>query len=236
MLTLTAEEYAKRQASSKLTLTPKQFIERKRDYMTAREERHVWGKSYDRAAALLAGKPMPLPDAGDPDYGKVSILARLDAQKSEYPEKRGLDARKAAFDTVVANSAPGARKTRPGASLPVELVLPWPPTGNSYVRHTLKGKHYLTDTAKAFRRDVAHEAMARGIRNLPGSLVLSVEAHAPDKRRRDLDNLFKCLLDALEKAGVVENDYQFSVLTIKRMPQIPGGVLHCRIYSAGNPA
>lgn len=114
----------------------------------------------------------------------------------------------------------------------IELTLPWPPTGNSYVRHTRAGKHYLTQAVQTFRLEVWHEAKQRRIPLQRGRLVLHVEAHPPDKQRRDLDNLFKCLGDALQHAGVVADDSQFDVYTIKRMPPIKGGVLYCKIYSA----
>lgn len=111
----------------------------------------------------------------------------------------------------------------------IELVLPWPPTGNSYVRHTRSGGHYLTQAVKTFRLEVWHEAKQKHIQMIRGRLSLSVLAHPPDKRRRDLDNLFKCLGDALQHAGVVADDSQFDSYSIKRMPVIKGGCLVCQI-------
>jgi len=41
---------------------------------------------------------------------------------------------------------------------------------------------------------------------IKGPFKLTMHAVAPDKRHRDLDNLFKATLDAVVAAGVVEDD------------------------------
>ena len=45
---------------------------------------------------------------------------------------------------------------------------------------------------------------------------MTVELYCPDKRRRDIDNLIKPLLDALEAANVFVNDEQFDSIHITR--------------------
>lgn len=50
-----------------------------------------------------------------------------------------------------------------------------------------------------------------------------VEAFMPDKRMRDLDNLFKSLLDALVKAGVLVDDSVIDDLRIVRKCVVNGG-------------
>ena len=49
---------------------------------------------------------------------------------------------------------------------------------------------------------------------MPGPLTVEVAVYFPDKRKRDLDNLLKCLLDALTHAGVYEDDKQIEDLRI----------------------
>ena len=49
--------------------------------------------------------------------------------------------------------------------------------------------------------------------------------HPPDRRRRDLDNVQKAIFDALEQAGVYENDSQIDHIDIKRGDVVPGGKL-----------
>ena len=49
-----------------------------------------------------------------------------------------------------------------------------------------------------------------------GRLSVTIAAPMPDRRRRDLDNLLKCALDCLTKAGIWEDDSTIDVLTITR--------------------
>jgi len=43
-----------------------------------------------------------------------------------------------------------------------------------------------------------------------------MDAFPPDRRRRDLDNLLKSVLDALEHAGVYADDSQVDLLVVRR--------------------
>jgi crossover junction endodeoxyribonuclease RusA len=50
-----------------------------------------------------------------------------------------------------------------------------------------------------------------------------MDAFPPDRRRRDLDNIQKPVLDALEHAGVYEDDSQIDLLVTCRREVVPGG-------------
>jgi Holliday junction resolvase RusA-like endonuclease len=53
-----------------------------------------------------------------------------------------------------------------------------------------------------------------------------VDAYPPDRRRRDLDNILKAILDALQHAGCYADDSQIHALrAIKQEPQPPGRVV-----------
>jgi len=96
----------------------------------------------------------------------------------------------------------------------LKVGLPWPPSVNLYWRHG-RGRTYIDKPGKTFRENVA--AAIGGERLLmQGRLVVDIEAHPPDNRRRDLDNVLKALLDALEHAGVYEDDSQIDKLSIVR--------------------
>jgi crossover junction endodeoxyribonuclease RusA len=56
-----------------------------------------------------------------------------------------------------------------------------------------------------------------------------MDAFPPDRRRRDLDNLPKAVLDSLAHAGVYEDDSQIDLLIIRRCDPIKGGKLKIRI-------
>jgi crossover junction endodeoxyribonuclease RusA len=52
-----------------------------------------------------------------------------------------------------------------------------------------------------------------------------MDAFPPDRRRRDLDNIQKPVLDALEHVGVYEDDSQIDLLITRRREVVPGGQL-----------
>ena len=56
-----------------------------------------------------------------------------------------------------------------------------------------------------------------------------MDAFPPDRRRRDLDNLQKPTLDALQHAGIYEDDSQIDLLVTQRCEVVPGGRLEIRL-------
>lgn len=104
----------------------------------------------------------------------------------------------------------------------IALTLPWPPTVNTYWRNN-RGRTHISAEGVAFRRAVAWLAKEAKVRCLKGRLSLSVEAAPPDRRRRDLDNLLKSLLDALQHAGCYEDDSQIDFISVMRLEPVPAG-------------
>lgn len=110
----------------------------------------------------------------------------------------------------------------------LSIELPYPPSANSYWRHPgrgpLAGRHLISQEGREYRRAVgAAVGLVRGRQGLTERLVVMVEANPPDRRRRDLDNLLKPLLDSLMHAGVYEDDSQIDDLRIMRGPVTRGG-------------
>ena len=106
----------------------------------------------------------------------------------------------------------------------ISLQLPYPPSINNYWRHA-RGRHYISAQGKAFRQEVWATAGTRP--RMDGRLGVDVQVWVPDKRKRDLDNVLKALLDALEHAGIYKDDGQIDDLHITRRGIEPGG--QCRV-------
>lgn len=99
----------------------------------------------------------------------------------------------------------------------VRLVLPFPPTVNHSSGPTSSGGRYLTPEHKAFRDEVALRACAAQVQPF-GEARLMVDIHLtpPDKRRFDLDNRLKAVLDSLQLCGVYDDDEQVDELRVVR--------------------
>lgn len=107
------------------------------------------------------------------------------------------------------------------------LHLPWPPSVNHYWRHQ-RGRHHISEKGEAFRKEVFYMAknQARKGFGKDTRLQVRIDAYPPDKRTRDLDNITKGLLDALQHAKMYEDDSQIDRLTIERCPiEKPGRVI-----------
>lgn len=107
------------------------------------------------------------------------------------------------------------------------ITLPWPPSVNAMWRSprsgALAGRTLLSATGRAYRRDVC---AAIGQRSpFAGPLRVVIEARMPDKRRRDLDNIPKAVLDAMTHAGVWSDDSQIDDLRVWRSRQMGGCVV-----------
>ena len=101
---------------------------------------------------------------------------------------------------------------------PVVLVLPWPPSENHRTTPIGWGKKILTVETKAYRVTVKEKIgiQHRGYAPLSGPLHVVIEFHQADKRRRDVQNLSKDLLDVLTEMHVYSDDSQIDWLEHKR--------------------
>lgn len=98
----------------------------------------------------------------------------------------------------------------------LQIELPWPPSINHYWRHTKNG-HYISNEGKAYRQLVQYSCLKyKNQFTKKNRLSIYVEAYPPDRRKRDIDNILKSLLDALQHAGIYEDDGQIDKLSINR--------------------
>lgn len=118
----------------------------------------------------------------------------------------------------------------------MKFKLPLSPTINDYWRPTT-AKHtnakrprvymYLTAVGKQYKTAV----IKRIGKHCPTNkrLKLTAVIHFNDKRKSDLDNRLKGLLDALEYAGVYEDDSQIDELHIYRGDVVKGGMIEVEV-------
>ena len=113
---------------------------------------------------------------------------------------------------------------------PIEFTLPWPPSVNHYWRN-FRGRMVIGERGRAYRRDAIASIRQQRIPTdgVGGPLSVRVHAFPPDRRRRDLDNLQKALLDAVVAAGVIEDDSNIDELQVVRGKVQRGGMVWVRI-------
>ncbi len=110
----------------------------------------------------------------------------------------------------------------------LDLELPYPPSVNHYWRR-VGHRTLISRGGRAFRRAVQVALAARGVQPLAGRLAITIDVHPPDRRRRDLDNALKALLDALEHGGSYSDDAQIDDLRVRRGACVPGGCVWVRL-------
>jgi crossover junction endodeoxyribonuclease RusA len=112
----------------------------------------------------------------------------------------------------------------------VVIELPWPVSINRYWRRA--GTHiHISNEGREYRAKVARIA---GQHNGFGTarIAVEIEAFPPDRRKRDLDNLLKVTLDALQAGRMFADDAQVDELSIARRAVVAGGSILVKIREA----
>ena len=112
----------------------------------------------------------------------------------------------------------------------MQFTLPFPPSVNHYYRR-VGPRTLISREGRAYRRNVCALLAGNGPRKPPagGRIALAMDAFPPDRRRRDLDNLQKPVLDALEHGGLYENDSQIDLLVTRRRTPVRDGRLNIHV-------
>lgn len=98
----------------------------------------------------------------------------------------------------------------------MKLSLPWPPSVNGYWR-AFRGRQIISKKGREYRAAViAQLGLSDIVFKAPSTVAVSVWAYPPDRRVRNIDNLFKGLLDALTHGKVWDDDNQADELHIYR--------------------
>ena len=109
------------------------------------------------------------------------------------------------------------------------IELPWPPSVNHYYRR-VGHRTLISREGRKYRQEVCAILRHLHTRPLQGDLSMTVDAHPPDNRRRDLDNIQKSLWDALQYGGAYQDDSQIKDFECHmREPHRPHGKVFVRL-------
>lgn len=108
----------------------------------------------------------------------------------------------------------------------IEFELPWPVSVNQYYRHVGPRVLISRDGVK-YREIVTHLLSDKP--KLHGKIKFAMDAYPPDRRRRDLDNLMKCVWDSLTHAGIYDDDSQIKLLYARMLEPIENGKVCIRM-------
>jgi crossover junction endodeoxyribonuclease RusA len=97
--------------------------------------------------------------------------------------------------------------------------LDYPPTVNRYWRHW-RGMVVLSPEGRRYRQAAMEFAPPEPILS---RVSVALQVTMPDKRKRDLDNVLKAVLDALGHARIYRDDSQVDRLVVERIGIEPPG-------------
>ena len=110
----------------------------------------------------------------------------------------------------------------------LQFELPYPPSINHYWRR-VGPRTLISREGRRFRERVLAILAARCVEPLWGPLAAEIDIYPPDHRRRDVDNVQKALLGALQHGGAYQDDSQIVRLTIEKREPVKNGKSIVRI-------
>ncbi len=97
------------------------------------------------------------------------------------------------------------------------LRLPWPPSTNRVWRN-LSGRTVMSAEGRTFRANALADITGQGAPRIKGPVSITLDLYPPTRQRMDADNRIKSTLDALQHAGVIEDDSLVQQLTVTKHP------------------
>lgn len=98
----------------------------------------------------------------------------------------------------------------------LRLQLPFPPSVNRYWRH-VGSRVLVSREGREFRQLVTTMMKAQKVKKHKGDLIVDIRLIPVDRRRRDIDNSLKALLDAMQSGGAYDDDSQITRLTVEKL-------------------
>lgn len=85
------------------------------------------------------------------------------------------------------------------------LFLPWPPSVNSAWRHH-NGRVLVSKALREWRKIAEHQLTYQKAKPVPGEVTVIIHLYPPNRRKYDIDNKLKAILDLLVNAKIIEDD------------------------------
>ena len=87
------------------------------------------------------------------------------------------------------------------------IVLPLPPSVNAMYGTGFDGHKYLTEAAVVWKQEAILTLRTKQRVHWRGmKVVVECWVYWKDNRRRDIDNLCKCINDSIQESGVIDDD------------------------------
>ena len=84
-------------------------------------------------------------------------------------------------------------------------LLSWPPSTNAIWR-SYNGRNILSKEARAWREAAYIELVEQAATPVHGPVEVWIELCSPTRRKFDLDNRVKAVLDLISRAGIIDDD------------------------------
>lgn len=116
----------------------------------------------------------------------------------------------------------------------LSCTLPFPPSVNHMYASNMGARkiaRYKTASARLFMRDAVMllKASRPAGWEPSGTFAVAIGLFAPDRRKRDADNHIKAVQDALQDAGIIEDDSMVAHISIEKWGVVRGGAAHVRV-------
>jgi len=103
------------------------------------------------------------------------------------------------------------------------ITMPYPPTVNTYYAVD-RNRKILSRKGRSYKKEAMvylyEQAVPKGGE---GPYSIYIRVRPPDKRKRDIDNLIKPLLDSLVEYGAISDDSEVVDLRIQKFNPIKAG-------------
>ena len=137
-------------------------------------------------------------------------------------EYEALCAKRSAPPSAEREQCNGVVATAPEKRSAARFVLPWPPSTNTIWRSLrsgpMAGRVLLSKAGRQYREAVADAVVAQNTGRVifGGRVGVEIILHPPTRRKLDIDNRVKALLDGLTHVDLWHDDEQIDVLIVRR--------------------